>query len=94
MQTRVSGAAYDFLIADIVTQAISMAAIRSGDYAQFPPQPPGSLVMRGTEWQKKSIGLYKEITFMNDDIKFLNIEWRIPYPLTKTVLDYVPQLLF
>ena len=52
MQTRVSGAAYDFIIADIVTQAISMAAIRSGDYAQFPPQPPGSLVMRGTEWQK------------------------------------------
>ena len=30
---------------------------------------------------KKLIGLYKEIIFMNNDIKFLNIEWR-PYPLT------------
>ena len=26
--------------------------IRSGDYAWFPPQPPGSLVMWGTEWPK------------------------------------------
>ena len=36
----------------------------------------------GTEWAKKLIGLYKEIIFMNNDIKFLNIEWRTPYPLT------------
>ena len=34
--------------------------------------------MWGTEWQKKLIGLYKEIIFMNNDIKFLNIEWRTP----------------
>ena len=27
-----------------------MQSIRSGDYAQFLPQPPGSLVMWGTEW--------------------------------------------
>ena len=31
---------------------------------------------------KKIIGLYKEIIFMNSDMKFLNIEWRTPYPLT------------
>ena len=31
----------------------------------------------------KWVGLYKEILFMNNDIKFLNIEWRTPYPLTK-----------
>ena len=30
----------------------------------------------------KWVGLYKEILFMNNDIKFLNIEWRTPYPLT------------
>ena len=27
-------------------------------------------------------GLYKEILFVNSDIKFLHIEWRTPYPLT------------
>ena len=26
--------------------------IRSGDHAYFPPQPPGSLVIWGTEWPK------------------------------------------
>ena len=31
---------------------------------------------------KKLIGLYKEVIFMNNDIKFLNIEWRTPYSLT------------
>ena len=30
---------------------INLLEIRSGDYAQFPPQPPGSLVMWGAEWQ-------------------------------------------
>ena len=38
----------------------------------------------GVEYRmaKKLIGLYKEIIFMNNDIKFLNIEGRISYPLT------------
>ena len=36
----------------------------------------------GNKNGKKLIGLYKEIFFMNNDIKFLNIEWRTPYPLT------------
>ena len=31
---------------------------------------------------KICIWLYKEIIFMNTDIKFLDIEWRTPYPLT------------
>ena len=26
--------------------------------------------------------MYKEMIFMNNDIKFLNMEWRTPYPLT------------
>ena len=30
----------------------NMLQIRTGDYALFPPQPPSSLVMRGTEWPK------------------------------------------
>ena len=38
-------------------------------------------MMWGAEWQKKLIGLYEEIIFMNNDIKFLNIELRTPYPL-------------
>ena len=46
---------------------------------------------------KKVIGLYKQIIFMNNDIKFLNLEWRTPYPsqILKTVLpvlDCMPQL--
>ena len=34
--------------------------------------------------------------FVNNDIKFLNIEWTSPYPLqiSKTVLDCVPLLIF
>ena len=32
--------------------------------------------------KKKCIGLYKEIIFMNNDIKFLDIEWTTLYPLT------------
>ena len=32
-----------------------LLSIRSGDNAKFPPQPPGSLVMRGTEWPKCNI---------------------------------------
>ena len=35
----------------------------------------------GYRMAKKLIGFYKEIIFMNNDIKFLNIEWRTPYPL-------------
>ena len=29
-----------------------LLSIKSGDFAQFPPQPPGSLVRWGTEWPK------------------------------------------
>ena len=35
----------------------------------------------GVQNGKKLIGLHKEIIFMNSDIKFVNIEWRAPYPL-------------
>ena len=31
--------------------------------------------------RQKLLGLYKEIIFMNNDIKLLNIEWRTPYHL-------------
>ena len=51
----------------------------------------------GVQNGKKSIGLYKEIIFMNNDIKFLNIEWRahiIPSQILKTVLGSLPQLFF
>ena len=30
----------------------------------------------------KKIERDKEMIFMNNDIKFFNIEWRTPYPLT------------
>ena len=33
---------------------INLLEIRSGDYAQFPPQTPGSLVMWGAEWQNSN----------------------------------------
>ena len=36
----------------------------------------------GYRMAKKLIGLYNEIIFMSNDIKFLNIEWRTPHPLT------------
>ena len=36
----------------------------------------------GYRMARKLKGLLKEIIFMNSDIKFLNIEWRTPYPLT------------
>ena len=36
----------------------------------------------GYRMTKKRIVLYKEIIFLNNDIKFLNIEWRTPYPFT------------
>ena len=36
----------------------------------------------GYRMAKKCIGLYKELIFMDNDIKFLEIEWRTPYPLT------------
>ena len=36
----------------------------------------------GYRMANKIIGLYKEIIFKNNDIKFLNIEWSTPYPLT------------
>ena len=36
----------------------------------------------GVQNGKNLLGWYKEIMFMNSDIKFVNIEWRTPYPLT------------
>ena len=48
--------------------ALGHDEIRSVDYFQFLPQPPGSLVMWDTEWPNKWIGLFKEIFFMNNDI--------------------------
>ena len=45
--------------------------IRSGDYAYFPPQPPGSLLIWGAEWPNLK-GLYKENIFMKNYIEFLN----------------------
>ena len=36
----------------------------------------------GYRMAKNSIGLYKENTFYEHDIKFLNIEWRVWYSLT------------
>ena len=36
----------------------------------------------GIQNGKKLIGLCEEIIFMINDIIFLNIEWRTPYPLT------------
>ena len=36
----------------------------------------------GYRMAKKLKGLYKKVFFMNNDIKFSNIEWRTPYPLT------------
>ena len=46
----------------------------------------------GYRMAKKLIGLYKELIFMNNDIKFL--KHHIPSQFLKTVLDCVPQLLF
>ena len=48
----------------------------------------------GHRMAKKLTGFYKAISLMNNDIKFLNIEWRTWYSLTdvKTILDCVPQL--
>ena len=43
-------------------------SIRSGDYAQFPPQPPGSLVMWGAEWPKFNMVIQGNYFFMNNDI--------------------------
>ena len=40
---------------------------------------------------KNLIGLYKEIIFMNNDIKFLNIQW-IPSQILNTDLDCAPRL--
>ena len=37
----------------------------------------------GYRMAKNLIGLYKEILFMNNDIRFLNIEWRTRYSPTK-----------
>ena len=45
---------------------------------------------------KKIVGLHQEILFMNNDIKFLDIEWRTPYPLTdlKTVFGLRASVIF
>ena len=48
----------------------------------------------GYGMDKNLTGTYKENTFMNNDIKFLYIEWRTRYSLTKFEddLDCMPQL--
>ena len=48
--------------------------------------PGSNLIRRVPKWCGVKtgitlVGLYEEISFMNSDIKFLNIEWRTPYPL-------------
>ena len=50
----------------------------------------------GYRMAKKLIGLYKETIFMNNDIKFINIEWRTPYPLTnfKDCFGFNASLIF
>ena len=59
-----------------------------------PPQPTGSLIIWGYRMAKNLMGLYKENTFINNDTKFLNIEWRTRFllPNLTTILDCVPQL--
>ena len=39
----------------IIKKIMTSIPIKSGDNAEFPPQPPGSLVMWGTEWPKCNI---------------------------------------
>ena len=49
---------------------------------------PSSHLNHQVRWQcgvqdgKKCIVFYKEMIFMSNDIKFLDIKWRTPYPLT------------
>ena len=49
---------------------------------------PSSNLNRQVRWLyavqngEKNLWLYREILFMNSNIKFLHIEWRTPYPLT------------
>ena len=58
------------------------ALIRSGDYAPLPTSTTRFACDMGYRMAKKLTWLYKEIIFMNTDIKFLNTEWRTPYPIT------------
>ena len=54
--------------------------IRFGDYL-VPTSTTGIVSDAEYRMAKKWVWLYKEMIFMNNDIKFLNIEWT-PYPLT------------
>ena len=49
------------------TGRVLNSGIKFGDYAYFPSQPPGSLVVWGTEWPKLNL-VMQEIFFMNNDI--------------------------
>ena len=70
--------------------------IRSGDYAKFPPQPPGSLVMWGTEWPKFNIvkqGKYFLWTTTSNSLTG-NEEHGIPSQILKTIFRLHVPVIF
>ena len=70
--------------------------IRSGDYAQFPSQPPGSLVMWGTEWPNFNIviqGKYFLWTMISNSLTE-NEEHGIPSQILKTIFGLHASVIF
>ena len=63
-------------------ETLRQCIIRSGDYAKIATSTTRLASDVGYKMAKKCMGLYKEVIFMNNDMKFLDIEWRTPYPLT------------
>ena len=70
--------------------------IRSGDNAWFLPQPPGSLVMWGTEWPKSNIviqGKYFLWTMTSNSLTE-NEEHDIPSQILKTIFGLHASVIF
>ena len=49
-----------YIYENFIKMTYSITLIRSGDNAQFPLQPPGSLVVWGTEWPKNEYGYMRK----------------------------------
>ena len=68
----------------------------AGDYVYSPPQPPGSLVIWGTEWPKLNRIIQRKCFLWTMPLNSLtwNEEHDIPSQILQIILDFMPQLFF
>ena len=73
-----------------------LSSIRSGGYAKFPPQPPGSIVLWGAEWPKFDIVIQGKcfIWTMTFNSSTANEKHGIPSQILKSIFGLRASVIF